>query len=158
MNNSHEAFIKRLDNSRPSTFIVAQYLHRHGWDVNVPAFIYPEPNSNWEDNVDDGDIYIEKVNNGPHRIDVKHVNLDFTCRDDFPHSHMFVADIRAIERAKPFPLAYVVVNKPATHIGIIWYRTKEFWEPHDVHASNTNKMITVMRCPLEWVDFRPIND
>lgn len=156
--NSYEEFIRRLDNSRPSTFLMAQYLHKRGWDVTVPAFIYPPPDSNWEDNVDNGDVFIEKINNGPHRVDVKHVTLDFTCLDDFPHRNMFVADIRAIRRADPFPIAYMIVNNKSTHIGIVWSKTKHHWSPREVWASNTEKWITVMQLPAEYVDFRPIND
>lgn len=152
--NSHEEFINRLDKSRYSTFLMAEYLHKKNWDVTVPAFIYPKPNDNWEDNVDNGDIYISK-NGGPsHRIDVKHVGVDFTCKDDFPFKFMFVADIRSIKRANPFPLAYMVLSKNANGLGIVWGKTKSLWEPHEVFASNTQKMITVMRCPVEYVDFR----
>lgn len=154
--NSHKAFIKRLDGSRHSTFLVAQYLHKRGYNVTIPAFIYPEKDSNWEENVDNGDLYIQK-NDGPSaRIDVKHINIDFTKQEDFPFSYMFVADIRAIERANPFPLAYIIVNKSATHAGIVWGKTKPYWETHEVFASNTEKMITVKRCPIEFVEFREL--
>lgn len=156
--NSHQAFISRLDKSRFSTFVVAYYLHKRNWDVTIPAFIYPDENSNWEENVDDGDLYIKKEDKGTHRIDVKHVNLDFTCHEDFPYRYMYVADIRAIERADPFPLAYMIINKAASHLGIVWGKTKDHWEPHDTFASNTQKIITVKRCPIELVEFRSLND
>jgi hypothetical protein len=154
--NSHDAFLTRLDQSRKSTFLVAEYLHKSGYNINVPAFDYRDPNTNWEDHVDDGDIYIWKDNEEKHRIDVKHISLDFTSLDTFKYSHIFVADIRAIERANPFPLAYIIVNNKCTHIAIIWGKTKKVWEPYDVYASNTEKMITVMRCPVEYADFREL--
>ena len=154
--NSHQEFLSRLDASRKSTFLVAEYLHRSGYNVYIPAFDYRDQDTNWEDHVDDGDIYIWRERDDMKRIDVKHISRDFTSRDDFEFSHVFVADIRAILRADPFPLAYVVVNKTCTHIAIIWGKTKKHWEKHDVYASNTNKMITVMRCPVEHVDFRSL--
>ena len=156
--NSHDAFLRRLDQSRKSTFLVAEYLHRSGYNVNIPAFDYRDPNSNWEDHVDDGDLFIWKEHEDPWRIDVKHVSMEFTSREAFPYSHIFVADIRAVERADPFPLAYITVSKPCTHMAIIWGRTRKHWVPYDVYASNTEKVITVMRCPVEHVDFRSFDN
>ena len=156
--NSHDAFLKRLDQSRTSTFLVAQYLHKAGYNVTVPAFDYRDPNTNWEDHVDNGDLFIWKEKEEQHRIDVKHVSLDFTSRDDFKFPYMFVADIRAIKRANPFPLAYIIINKSCTHMAIVWGKTKDLWVERDVYASNTQKMITVMKCAIEHVEFRPLND
>lgn len=155
---SHKEFLKRLDASRRSTFLVAEYLHRAGYNVEVPAFDYRDENSNWEDHVDDGDLFIWKERDGIKRIDVKHVSMEFTTRDSFRFSHIFVADIRAVERANPFPLAYITVNNSCTHMAIIWGKTKKLWEPYDVYASNTDKMITVMRCPVQHVDFRSFDN
>lgn len=156
--NSRKEFIKRLDASRKSTFLVAEYLHRAGYSVHIPCFDYNEKDEYWEDHVDDGDLYIWKERDDLKRIDVKHNSVEFTSRDDFKFSHIFVADIRAIKRADPFPLAYIAVNKSCTHMAIIWDKTKKHWEEYDVYASNTDKMITVMRCPVEYVDFRSFND
>lgn len=156
--NSREAFSRRLDASRKSTFLVAEYLHKAGYNVNIPAFDYNEDNGPWEDHVDDGDLYIWRKGEDPWRIDVKHVSVEFTTRESFRYSHIFVADIRAVERANPFPLAYITVNNSCTHMAIIWGKTKKLWEPYDVYASNTDKMITVMRCPVQHVDFRSFDN
>jgi len=154
--NSTEAFLKRLDNSRHSVFVVAKYLHHAGYGVSIPPFDYRPPNSNWEDHTDDGDMYIWREQEDRQRIDVKHVNLDFTCEQDFPYDRMLVSDIRAIKRADPFPLAYIIVNKNCTHIGIVWAKTKEHWKPYTLHASNTDMMVTAMGCPTRLVDFRSL--
>lgn len=152
--NSTEAFLKRLDSSRHSVFAVAEYLHRAGYDVTIPAFDYRPPNSNWEDHTDNGDMYIWREQEERQRIDVKHVNLEFTCTQDFPYDRMLVSDIRAIKRADPFPLAYIIVNKNCTHMGIVWAKTKEHWKPYTFHASNTDMEVTAMGCPTRLVDFR----
>ena len=152
--NSLEAFQRRLDKSRFSTFLVAQSLHKKGYSIHIPAFSYRPENSDWRDHVDSGDLYAFKDNNAMMRIDVKHIATDFTNAKDFPYDRMFVADIRAIRRADPHPEAYVIVNKAATHVGIIWWKTQRHWAKLTVHASNTDKDITVMACPLEYVDFR----
>lgn len=156
--NSKQEFISRLDASRKSTFLVAEYLHKRGFSIRIPAFDYNENNEPWEEHVDDGDLYIWKTPETPFRIDVKHISMEFTTRDSFKLSHLFVADIRAVERANPFPLAYITVNSSCSHMAIIWGNTKKHWVPYDVYASNTDKMITVMRCPIEHVDFRSFSD
>ena len=152
--NSTEAFLKRLDSSRHSVFAVAKYLHHAGYNVSIPAFDYRPPNSNWEDHTDNGDMYIWREQEDQQRIDVKHVNLEFTCTQDFPYDRMLVSDIRAINRADPFPLAYIIVNKNCTHMGVVWAKTKEHWKPYTFHASNTDMEVTAMGCPARLVDFR----
>jgi hypothetical protein len=69
---------------------------------------------------------------------------------------MFVSDIRAVKRADPFPLAYIIVNKNCTHMGIVWAKTKEHWKPCTTYASNTDMMVTAMGCPKRLVDFRSL--
>lgn len=152
--NSLEAFQRRLDKSRFSNFLVAEYLHKRGYSVHIPAFDFRTPDSNWEDHVDDGDLYAWKEKDAMLRLDVKHIATEFTCAEDFPYDRMFVADIRAIRRADPHPEAYVIVNKAATHMGIIWWKTQRHWVEERPYASNTQKTITVMACPVEHVDFR----
>lgn len=152
--NSTEAFLRRLDKSRHSVFLVAEYLHKSGYNVHIPAFDYRPTDSNWEDHTDNGDLYIWKEKEQQHRIDVKHRNLDFTGKDDFPYDRIFVSDIRAIRRATPFPLAYVIVNKNCTHIGVVWARTKPHWTEETFFAKNTDMTATAMACPIAYVDFR----
>ncbi len=156
--NSTEAFLSRLDKSRASTFEVAKYLHKQGYTVSVSAFDYRPTDSNWEDHVDSGDIYICKEPGTQHRIDVKQISREFTGRYDFPFPYMFVSDSRAVDRADPFPLAYIVLNAQFTFMGIIWSKTRKHWRLQQVKASNTDKIITVYACPIEYVDFREIDN
>lgn len=156
--NSRQEFLSRLDASRKSTFLVAEYLHRAGYSIHIPAFDYNEKDEHWKDHVDNGDLYIWREGEERKRIDVKHLSMEFTTRNSFKFSHIFVADIRAVQRANPFPLAYITINKSCTHMAIVWGKTKERWVPYDVYASNTNKMITVMRCPVNLVEFRSLDN
>jgi hypothetical protein len=103
-------------------------------------------------------MFIWKNGGTRHRIDIKHVSFRFTSKKNVRVQKLFVADIRAIERANPFPLAYISVNNQCTHMAIIWAKTKPLWDVHEVFASNTGKMITVMRCPVDQIDFRSFND
>lgn len=155
--NSLEAFHRRLENSRFSTFLIAKYLHKRGFSVTVSAFDYRPHGSDWEDHTDDGDLYVWQGTGPKLRIDVKHISTDFTGQEDFPHDRMFISDIRAIRRANPHPEAYVILNRAATHMGIVWWRTQRHWLEVSVHASNTDKGITVMACPPEYVDFRKVD-
>jgi hypothetical protein len=156
--NSTENFLKRLDGSRHSVFVVAEFLHKKGYNISIPAFDYRPPNSNWEDHVDDGDMYIWKNSENKHRIDVKHYSHDFTCVSDYPYQTMLIADIRAVERASPFPLAYIILNKTCTNLGIAWSSKREHWRPKTFLARNTDMMVTSMECPIEYIDFRSVDD
>lgn len=156
--NSTKAFLERLDKSRHSVFLVAEYLHKAGYNIHIPAFDYRPLNSNWEDHTDNGDMYIWKEQDKQHRVDVKHRNIEFTSKEDFPFGEIFVSDIRAIERANPLPLAYIVVNNSCTHIGVVWWKTKPHWISKTVFAKNTDMVVTAMACPIQHVDFRSLNN
>lgn len=155
--NSLSAFHQRLDDSRFSVFLMAEYLHKRGYSVNIPAFVYRKPGSNWQDHVDNGDLFIQKDGGPQYRIDVKHSTAQFTGPEDYPYSNMLVAEIRSIERANPCPLVYCIVNEPATHVALIWWKTKPHWFEKTFYASNTDKMQTNLCCPLEYVEFREID-
>ncbi len=156
MSNTLESFLKRLDGSRYSTFLIAEYLHKRGYSVRIPAFDYRDESSDWRDHVDDGDIYISKGSK-EHRIDVKHLGAEFTSEKDYPYETMLIANSASVERANPFPLAYILLNKQATHIAIIWGKTRATWKDVTYFAKNTQTNVTSKYCTLDCVEFRPLD-
>ena len=76
--NSHKEFLTRLDQSRKSTFLVAEYLHRSGYNVEIPAFDYRDQHTNWLDHVDDGDLFIKKGNGLRHAGSDHHADMPRT--------------------------------------------------------------------------------
>lgn len=158
MSNTLESFLERLDGSRYSTFVVAEYLHKRGYCVRVPAFDYRPKDSDWRDHVDDGDIYISKFTGGPEqRIDVKHLNTEFTSADDWPHSKVYIANAASVDRADPFPLAYILLNRSATHAAIVWGKTRPTWREATCFARNTKTKYALKYCEPQYVEFRKLD-
>jgi hypothetical protein len=152
----HERFIKRLDASRPSTFRVAEWLHKKGWSVQIPSIRYAPFEDDPMEYVDEGDLFIER-NGIQSRIDVKHSGVQFTDRASWPIKYngiMLVSNKAAVDRANGKSLAYIIVNPPMTHMAIIWQKTREHWVEKEFFASNTQKKENFYACPIEHVDFR----
>ena len=156
----HERFIRRLDASRPSTFRVAEWLHKKGWSINIPAISYAPLDANPLDYVDEGDLFIEK-DGYTARIDVKHRGTDFTDAESWPpqyYGNMIVSNKAAVDRANGQSKAYIIVSKPMTHMAIIWDKTREHWFPKELTAGNTQKKEWFYLCQIKYVDFRSFAD
>ena len=153
MSEKHQEFLKRVDNSRPAVFKVAEYLHRSGYSVSIPAYKYAPTASEHMAYVDSGDIIIEGQKSG--RIEVKHrLKEMFTCLADYPYrDRTIVASKKSIDRASPTPLAYIFVNSVMTHIGIIHCDTKPQWFVKSFKMPNTGNFEEVYLCPLKHVVF-----
>lgn len=154
----HERFTKRLEASRASTFKVAEWLHKKGFSISIPAIRFAPLGSNPLDYVDEGDLFIES---GGHkvRIDVKHSGTEFTDADSWPKrlkGRMIVSNKKAIDRAEGSSKAYIIVNPPMTHVAIIWQRTWKYWVAEELPASNTKELEWFYLCPIEHVDFRDL--
>ena len=153
---AHERFLKRLDGSRPATFRVAEWLHKAGYSINIPAIRYRKFEDKIEDFVDSGDIFVEK-DGEKYRVEVKHSGYDFTCAKDWPFPTMFVSNKAAVERNTDVS-CYIIINQPMTHLALIWKKTKEHWFVKPAFAKNTQKTEYFYTCPIDNVDFRSIND
>jgi hypothetical protein len=155
-NERHDRFIKRLDASRPSMFRVAEWLHKKGWSINIPAIRYKPMGENPMDYVDDGDLFIER-NGQVDRIDVKHSGIEFTDAASWPikyHGQMIVSNKAAVDRANGDSLAYIIVSKSMNHMAIIWKKTQTHWIAKELFATNTQQKEWFYLCPLEHIDFR----
>jgi hypothetical protein len=137
-------------------FRIAEWLYTKGWSVKIPATRYAPYGSNSFDYVDDGDLYIQQ-NGDWKRIDVKHINTNFTNAKDWPYDKVIISGKLPIERADPFPTAYIIVNKQMTHVGIIWDKTKAHWYEEKIFASNYGRDEDFYVCQVEHVDFRELS-
>lgn len=155
----HEDFVKALIVSRVATFKVGQSLHSLGFDVRIPAFYIPKDRN--DPGVSDcGDVFISKNGQPEKRIEVKHrPKLTFTCQQDWPFKDgMFIANVDVIERGLNNLSAFITVNGPMTHIGIVGSDTRRYWSQVDVWCSNTNKTERKFQCPMDHVRFRSISE
>ena len=150
----HSRFLKRLDQSRPAVFKVAEWLHRRGFTVKVPCISYAKDASEHSKHVDDGDILIKKPDEDDWmRVEVKQISSDFDSKETWPFSGMFVSNKKAVDRADPSPVSYITVSKSMTHGGIVYTKTKNKWSEANIIAKNTGNIETFYVCSLNLVKF-----
>ena len=155
----HNKFIRRLDSSRPSMFRVAEWLHKKGYDIYIPAIRYCPPDENPEDFFDDGDLFARK-DGKKLRFEIKHSGYDFTSAKDWPvkDKTMIVSNKAAVERENGKATAFIIVSKSMTHVAMIWRRTRKHWFVKPRFATNTQKYEDFYCIATEHVDFRSMSD
>lgn len=134
----HARFLERLRGSSPAVFAVAAYMHEHGFDLMIPAKRYTPSVEQHMDYVDSGDIMSKKGDREWERIEVKGIDTQFTCREDWPHKCMIVSNKKAVDRADPLPRAYVVVSRDLAHCAIIRNTTRDRWREKELTPKTTN--------------------
>ena len=154
---AHERFLKRLDGSRPAMFRVAEWLHKKGYDVGIPAIRYSKFEDKIEDFVDSGDVFAKK-DNKKYRFEIKHSGYEFTSAEDWKFKTMLVSNKAAVERENGKAEAFVIVSKSMTHLAIIWRQTRKHWFPDRKFATNTQKWEDFYSVKKEYVDFRNMSD
>ena len=133
-----DGFIGRLSGSTHAVMVVAHWLHKKGYELNIPAIRYAPSSKESLDYVDSGDIMSRKGDGDWERIEVKGIGTQFTCREDWPHPFMIVSNKKAVDRANPLPRAYVVVSKDLTHCAIIRNTTRDRWREKELTPKTTN--------------------
>lgn len=155
MTEQHNKFLKRLDKSRSAVFKVAEYLHKAGFDVLVPATKFAPYAKVHLDYVDEGDIIATKGEE-KHKIEVKQIFRDFQGRSSWPYPITIVSNVGTVDRANNSVTAYIVLNNDMTHMVIIWAKTKPKWVIKDLPAKNTGNIERYYCCPNDLVEFRAI--
>ena len=155
MSEQHDKFLKRLDGSRVAVFRVGEWLHRKGFTVTIPSISYAPDARSHMDHVDDGDILISRPS-AKHefaRVEVKHIQHDFDCVENYPFKRVVIASKDVIDRADPEPLVYVIVNKEMTHGGLVYYSERDKWFEYPMDASNTGNREMKYAVLPEYVKF-----
>lgn len=157
----HQKFQIRLDNSRSTVFCIAEYLHHCGFSVQIDAFVYATDASQWQNNVDRGDIKIRHKNGSVNIIEVKGTNRSFSGPSDWGSDFAIVAKKESVERFDnpkyKKPLAYFIVNSNNTHAAIIKWKTRNYWYLHNFKYKNVGNVETQYVCPLEYCEFRDLS-
>jgi hypothetical protein len=157
--NNYEGFVKRLSNSSPAVFKVAEWIHRGGRSVYIPSIRICPPDGDPKDYFDEGDIYVDDEVKGRIKIEVKHLpNRNFTSYQDWNFSEAIVSNKNTIRRNMGQIEAYIIVNAPMTHAMVIPCNTIKYWYEKDIYASNTKKHETFFVCPVEHVVFKKITE
>jgi hypothetical protein len=145
-------FLKRLNESRPATFRVAEWIHRG--DARTPSRTVIIPAIRPELGPDKGDIWVEDLDGFTKIVEVKHrAKLPFTCVDDYPFPTIIVSNVGSVKRNWGHVLAYVVVNSTMTYAAVLGWDNHKHWFEEDIFASNSNKMERFFMCPKEHATF-----
>ena len=108
-------------------------------DIGLPVTIEPTFYSDSYDNrlyyQDNGDIRISL------RIEVKGINTNFTCKEDFPYSHMFVCAKHSWDFTNPKPFGYIIYNKEQTHFAFIPGSTHSSWSVNTIKDKRYDNMV-----------------
>jgi hypothetical protein len=144
---SHEKFLKSLDKSRQSLFVIAAWLHKKGYTVTIPAIRYAPEHKDFPQYVDGGDMILTKEDGTQSVIEVKHLrNTDFTGLHDWPHPAVIVSNIHTVNRNRGRIKTYVIMNRAMTHIATIRADDIDKWQIKKIFASNTQKVESFYTC------------
>jgi hypothetical protein len=156
IDSAHEKFSKRVTDSVSAVFVVAEFLHRKGYTIEIPRLRIRQKWENPSDYADGGDLFVLHENGERSRIEVKGINTQFTGRDDFPHKSMIVSSKKRIDEIGPTVARWIILSKDKTHYGSISWDTHEKWEARELSASNTNKNEWFYLAPLDVVKYGSI--
>lgn len=152
MSKSDAAFLEAFEESQKYVEIVAEWLRGKGYDAQVkPSEVRPSFDQRMQYQ-DSGDIEIRK------RVEVKHRNIPFTSRYDFPYSTVFVDEVYKIDRvpSKKQLAAYIILNKDATHAAIVDPATSEMWVVEEKFDPTHGEVRPTFACPVSLVQFLKI--
>jgi hypothetical protein len=155
MSDQHARFQERLAASWRAVFLVAQKQYAQGRDVEIPGLHIAPSADEAEAYVDGGDLMVVVR----HRIEVKHLSINFTGAADWPfRDGVFVSNEAAVNRANGGVYAYVSVSQDFRYCAIIGRRTRPTWRIKECRVNNTGNIERNYICPLEGVVFEKLDN
>ena len=133
--NDHERFKKHLMNSQKCVWKASKSLSDIGLPVTIEPTFYSDSYDNRLYYQDNGDIRISL------RIEVKGINTNFKCQEDFPYSHMFVCAKHSWDFTNPKPFGYIIYNKEQTHFAFIPGSTHSSWSVNTIKDKRYDNMV-----------------
>lgn len=141
-------FIAALSESQQYVEQVAGWLRRNGYEVDVPALrIRPDRAQRFEYS-DDGDLFVKE------RVEVKHrPDLKFTGLHDFPFPTVVVDAAHRIEKARPLPMAWVILNATGSAAIIVHRTSRKHWQRVELYNRKDAERKPYYTCPLQHCQF-----
>jgi hypothetical protein len=137
-----------LKESHRYVWIVAEWLSSFGHHVTVRAQKIRPSVAEMDEYADDGDIEIIQ------RVEVKRrPDMHFTGKGDFQYETVFVDVAHAWDKAKPKPVAYVILNAKATHCLVVKGDTSKYWIKRTCLDTKKKRERTFYECPIKHCTF-----
>jgi len=157
---THEVFLARLRVSHRAVWFVAQVLWKTGMSVKLHPATEAPRFEDWQQHSDDGDLYVRE-NQGPwKRVEVKRLEVEFTCKDDWTFEGDFIVDAKSTFDGKEIvPWAYMILNQEMTHYGRVNVAlTRDTWIVGNRKDKDTGLTRPYYFCRLPDVRFNSFED
>jgi hypothetical protein len=121
-------FVELMKQSDATVGIVASWLLKNGFEVDVPELrISPS----WQERLkyaDDGDLFFWKKEDDKKRMEVKHwPNIGFTSVEDVRYPNVIVNAVNSWDQADPKPDFHFILDSSKTHVLSINSNTQDHW-------------------------------
>jgi hypothetical protein len=153
---THRRFLRDLDGSRHSMFVVAEWLHKKGYSVEIPAIRYAPTAADHAEYSDNGDVFVFCYWNYDvrHRYEVKRLDVCFGGRHSWPFGNrIYVDKASKVEKAKGDVIGWVTVSNDYRALAVIPRNTSQHWEKIEVNNRKSGKVDLTYSCPLMYADF-----
>lgn len=119
---THERFLSKLSASQAAVWRVAMWLADNGITVQVNGLHRAPTRADARAFTDLGDLEVM------HRVEVKQLGAEFTCREDWPFPDFLVCSKSSYDRAVRKPRFFYYLNRAATHVAALDVRaTHDQW-------------------------------
>lgn len=123
----HDNLNEEIENSYYSVVALGVWIaERTGLDVKIPEQRIAKDPKARRLYLDDGDLFIEKK-----RVEVKHLNTEWTSKEDYPYPDFMVCNMDAFDRAKnrnEIPTCFIYINSDFTHLAILIPENYKKWK------------------------------
>lgn len=109
MDSIHADFLKNLDASHVSVFVVCKWFRKHGYQVLLEPIKEAPTREQWQDFSDSGDLFVRKGGT-VQLIEVKQISRPFKSKKSWPFSDFIVDGVGNWDRKERKPDAYCVVG------------------------------------------------
>lgn len=118
---NHARFQQRLRDSEAARWVAGPWWSCRGWVVELsPMSFSPNPDD-WQQHIDNGDMYVWRpaTPDQRHRVEVKHLTRNFTCADDWGYPDVILCAKHSYDRADPKPWGYMLFSGNLKHMALI---------------------------------------
>jgi len=115
---NHKRFLQHLEKSASAVWFVAMWFWGKGYTVTMPFITMASGHEQWRDHADNGDLEV-LIGNERKRVEVKHLGVCFTGREDWPFPDFIVCAKHSFDNAQPKPDYYIVLSNDKEAMGIV---------------------------------------
>jgi hypothetical protein len=148
---SDKDFVKDWNKSHNAVSLIAEFLTRIGFDIQVPELKLRESSKDRLKYTDDGDLLCEE-----RRIEVKHSSKNFSCADDYPFRSIIIDEEYKIKDRLHTLKFYVIVSQDMKYAAFIKPKTSGSWVVKVGYDRYQERVCTWVKVPKELAVYIPL--